>query len=76
MAKYAFPDEIAKINPGSSNGLDNSLCNWKDLISRLLKPKTVERLGNLRNGMGDILYHDWFANIDFNEFRDQGIPAP
>eukprot|EP00584_Thalassiosira_punctigera_P023488 CAMPEP_0172573634 /NCGR_PEP_ID=MMETSP1067-20121228/136289_1 /TAXON_ID=265564 ORGANISM="Thalassiosira punctigera, Strain Tpunct2005C2" /NCGR_SAMPLE_ID=MMETSP1067 /ASSEMBLY_ACC=CAM_ASM_000444 /LENGTH=710 /DNA_ID=CAMNT_0013366241 /DNA_START=120 /DNA_END=2253 /DNA_ORIENTATION=- len=74
-AQYAFPDEIDKLRPDSC-GLDEALCHWKDLIARLLKPKTEERLGNLRNGIEDILDHDWFANIDFNEFRNQTIPAP
>jgi len=75
-AQYTFPDKIAKLNPDSSNGLDKTLCHWKDLISRLLQPKAVERIGNLRNGIEDILDHDWFANVDFADFRNQSIPAP
>lgn len=74
-ANYTFPAMIDELSPGSSNGLEKALCYWKDLISRLLKPRAVERLGNLRNGIEDILNHDWFA-IDFAEFRNQSIPAP
>lgn len=75
-AQYTFPGKTAKLNPDSSNVLDKTLCHWKDLISRLLTPKAMERIGNLRNGIEDILDHDWFANVDFAEFRKQSIPAP
>lgn len=75
-ANYAFPDKVANINPGSSTGLTETLCQWKDLVSRLLQNKAAKRLGNLRNGVEDILGHDMFANIDFNELRCQSIPAP
>lgn len=75
-ANFTFPQAIDKLNPDSSNGLEKALCDWKDIISRLLKPKSVERLGNLINGVDDILRHEWFAKIDFNEFRSQKIPAP
>jgi len=75
-AQYTFPDNISKLSPDSSNILEKSLCLWKDLISRLLKPNAVERIGNLRNGIEDILGHDWFANIEFDEFRHQTMPAP
>lgn len=75
-AQYSFPAKIDELSPDSANGLEKALCHWKDLISRLLKPRSVERLGNLRNGIEDILDHDWFGNIDFNEFRTQSMPAP
>jgi len=73
-AKYKFPADISI--PNGSNGLDKALYHWTDLISRLLKPKHVERLGNLQHGCCDILDHDCFAHIVFNEFRKQTSPAP
>ncbi len=75
-AQYTFPDELDALSGGSGSGLDDALCHWKDLVSRLLKRNLVERLGNLRNGDDDILDHDWFSNIDFNEFRNQSIASP
>lgn len=76
-ANYSFPSEIEKLSlDESSNDLEKALCHWKDLVSLLLKPKSVERLGNLRNGIEDILHHDWFAKVSFNEFRTQSTPAP
>ena len=75
-AQYTFPDELDALSSGSGSGLDDALCHWKDLVSRLLKNRSLERLGNLRNGVDDILDHDWFSNIDFNEFRNQSIAAP
>lgn len=74
--QYEFPAKVDKLSIESSDGLDKALCHWKDLVSRLLKQKSVERIGNLRNGVEDILNHDLFANIDFNEFRNQSLPAP
>ena len=84
--QYTFPDKFAvervntlasfSLSSNSGTGLDDSLCHWKDLVSRLLMTKSVNRLGNLRNGVDDILRHDWFANIDFHEFRNQSKPAP
>ncbi len=75
-AQYNYPTKIAQLSSGSGSGLNDSLCHWKDLVSRLLKSKMVERIGNLRNGICDILDHDWFANIDFNELRSHGVPGP
>ncbi len=75
-AQYTFPDELAAPSSDSGSGLDGALCHWKDLVSRLLKKKPLERLGNFRNGVNDILDHDWFSNIDFNEFRNQMEIAP
>lgn len=75
-SQYTFPQALEKLNPDGSNGLEKALCNWKDLVSRLLKPKSIERLGNLRNGIDDILHHDFFAEIDFNEFRSEKTTAP
>jgi len=75
-AKYAFPDKITNLRPDRSNGMDNALYQWKDLVSSLLQPKAMERIGNVRNGIKDILAHDWFAKIDVNEVRNQSIPAP
>mmetsp|Transcript_21959 Transcript_21959/g.46336 ORF Transcript_21959/g.46336 Transcript_21959/m.46336 type:complete len:332 (+) Transcript_21959:37-1032(+) len=75
-ANYKFPLEMAKLSPDSGSDIDKAICHWKDLVSRLLKPKNVERIGNLRNGIEDILDHDWFANLDFDEFRSANLPAP
>jgi protein kinase A len=75
-AQYTFPEKLAALRGSNGSGLNDALCHWKDLISRLLKSKPVERLGNFRNGVDDILEHDWFARIDFNSFRNQSEPAP
>ena len=76
-AQYSFPSKIEKLTVDTaSNDVDKALCHWKDLVSRLLKPKSVERLGNLANGVDDILDHDWFAKVNFKEFRTQITPAP
>ena len=75
-AQYTFPEKLDALRSGNGSRLNDALCHWKDLIARLLKSKTVERLGNFRNGVDDILDHDWFAHIDFNTFRDQSKPAP
>ncbi|KAL3806407.1 hypothetical protein ACHAXA_006329 [Cyclostephanos tholiformis] len=72
-SQYTFP---AALGSSNGNGLNEALCHWKDLVSRLLKNNSVERLGNLRNGVDDILDHVWFAHINFNEFRNQNNPAP
>ena len=75
-AHYSFPEIIADLSPQSSNGLDEALCSWKDIVSRLLKPRNEERLGNLQHGIDDILDHGWFANIDRPALLKQTIPAP
>lgn len=75
-AEYKLPSLLDKLCPEDSNGLDKALCHWKDLVLRLLKPRSVERVGNLCNGIEDIFDHDWFANIDFCELRNQSMLAP
>ena len=75
-ADYVFPDSIAHVTNNSDNGLINALYHWKDLVSRLLKPRSTERLGNLQHGIEDILNHELFASIDRNEFLNQKLPAP
>lgn len=75
-ADYVFPRKIENLSPESGDDLNDAICQWRDLVSRLLKSKAVERLGNLANGIEDILEHGWFGNLDFNEFRTQGMPAP
>ena len=75
-ADYAFPESIAHVTNDSDNGLISALWYWKDLVSRLLKPRSTERLGNLQHGIEDILNHELFASIDRNEFLNQKLPAP
>jgi serine/threonine protein kinase/CRP-like cAMP-binding protein len=75
-SQYAFPSKMSSLRSSGGSGLDNALFHWKDLISRLLKPNPVERLGNLQHGVDDIMNHRVFASIDFNEFRNQKNPAP
>ena len=52
------------------------LFDWKVLTYQLLQNNAAARLGNLSGGIEDIIGHDWFANIDFNKFRSQKVPAP
>lgn len=75
MAKYEFPPEVSKLSE-SSTGIDKALYQWKDLVSRLLKNRSTERIGNLKNGIADILDHGWFENVNFYELRDHGVPGP
>ena len=75
-AHYKFPDKLATLSSGSGSGLDDALYHWKDLVSCLLKNRSLEWLGNLRNGAYEILDHDWFSNIGFNESQDQRERAP
>ena len=75
-AQYKFPSKLSSLRSSGGSGLDTALFHWKDLISRLLKPNSVERLGNLQHGVEDIMNHRVFASIDFVEFRNQKNPAP
>jgi hypothetical protein len=75
-AQYKFPSKLSSLQSSGGSGLDTALFHWKDLISRLLKPNSVERLGNLQHGVEDIMNHRVFASIDFVEFRNQKNPAP
>ena len=75
-ADYVFPESIAHVTNTTDNGLVSALWYWKDLVSRLLKPRSTERLGNLQHGIEDILNHELFASIDRNEFLNQKLPAP
>lgn len=74
-ADYQFPEFCSEISPQSRN-LDSFVVDWKDLTSRLLVNNASERLGNLSGGIGDITGHGWFEKVDFNELRNQQIPAP
>jgi protein kinase A len=48
----------------------------KDLIKNILKTDLTRRFGNLRNGVGDIKNHKWFANTDWMGLYEKRLPAP
>ncbi|KAL0237793.1 hypothetical protein GEMRC1_012267 [Eukaryota sp. GEM-RC1] len=48
----------------------------RDLIKRLLTQDKSRRLGNLRNGVRDIMNHKFFRGIDWNAVITKTIPAP
>ncbi|XP_034942128.1 cGMP-dependent protein kinase 1-like isoform X3 [Chelonus insularis] len=50
--------------------------NAIDIIHKLLRPKPVERLGNLRNGIADIRNHKWLKMFDWKSLRGRTLTSP
>ncbi|OQV26088.1 cAMP-dependent protein kinase catalytic subunit alpha [Hypsibius exemplaris] len=48
----------------------------KDLIKNILKTDLTRRYGNLKNGVGDIKHHRWFAGTDWLALYEKKLPAP
>ncbi|XP_049867696.1 cGMP-dependent protein kinase, isozyme 1-like [Pectinophora gossypiella] len=46
------------------------------LIKKLCRPVPAERLGYLKNGMGDVKNHKWFLGFDWDSLRKQKMKAP
>jgi len=46
------------------------------LIGKLLKSEPESRLGNLRNGVNDVMAHEWFYEQSWDELLDGNEPAP
>lgn len=61
-AKYSFPSDIKISNEA------------KDLIKRLLNPRTKERLGF--NGIYEIQEHSFFKSVDWEDVLSRKIEAP
>ena len=45
-----------------------------DFINRLLKRRTIERLGT--NGIEEIMRHPWLQDIDWNKMQAKKYPSP
>ena len=50
--------------------------NVKDLISRLLQPDPLQRLGCLKGKAGDIKRHKWFKKIDWLQAYYRQLKPP
>ncbi|KAK4005936.1 cAMP-dependent protein kinase catalytic subunit PRKX [Daphnia magna] len=48
----------------------------KDLVRGLLQADLTKRLGNLKNGVGDIKNHRWFQTTDWLAIYQKRVPAP
>uniref|UniRef100_UPI00358EF4DC cGMP-dependent protein kinase 1-like n=1 Tax=Myxine glutinosa TaxID=7769 RepID=UPI00358EF4DC len=46
------------------------------LIKRLCRDNSAERLGNLKNGIKDIQKHKWFEGFNWTGLRALTLPAP
>jgi len=47
-----------------------------DIIGRLLKKEPEGRLGNMRNGVDDVMAHAWFYDLSWDELYDGTMKAP
>ena len=48
----------------------------KDFVGQLLKKEPETRLGNLRNGVNDVMAHDWFHGFSWDDLYEGHQPAP
>lgn len=46
------------------------------IIGGFLTRDPAQRLGSLKGGEDDVLKHEFFSNIDFNELRHKALSAP
>lgn len=46
------------------------------LIKKLCRPVPVERLGYLKNGMGDVKNHKWFLGFEWEALREGKLKGP
>jgi hypothetical protein len=75
QVRYHHPEFCSGLSP-QSQGIEGFLFNWSDLTHQLLKNNPAQRLGNLSGGIQDVIGHDWFESIDFDELITQKVPAP
>jgi CRP-like cAMP-binding protein/tRNA A-37 threonylcarbamoyl transferase component Bud32 len=47
-----------------------------DFIHLLLRKEPENRLGNLRNGVDDVMAHPWFYHLNWDRMLEGAIPAP
>ena len=47
-----------------------------DLIRQLLKKEPESRLGNLRNGVNDVMSHPWFHSLSWDDLYDGKLTPP
>jgi serine/threonine protein kinase len=58
------------------------VCPWDmsddivNIIGGFLTRDPAQRLGSLKGGEDDVLKHEFFSNIDFNELRHKALSAP
>ncbi|KXN90505.1 Protein kinase DC2 [Leucoagaricus sp. SymC.cos] len=48
----------------------------RDLIRGFLNPDRSKRLGNVNNGVQDVLQHSWFRGVDWDALERREINAP
>ena len=75
QVKFQHPEFCSGLSP-QTQGLERFLLNWSDLTDKLLKNNPAQRLGNLAGGIQDVIGHDWFGSIDFDDLISRKVPAP
>ncbi|CAF1138134.1 unnamed protein product [Rotaria magnacalcarata] len=76
-----FQDEdpmriFTKILQGSFNIPGYFASDIRDLLSKLLQTRPLQRYGNLQNGVDDIKNHPWFSSINWENLLKKRIKAP
>jgi protein kinase A len=46
------------------------------LLENLIQVDPTKRLGNLRDGVYDVLHHPWFNSIDYMKIYNKQVEAP
>uniref|UniRef100_A0A158R5L2 Protein kinase domain-containing protein n=1 Tax=Syphacia muris TaxID=451379 RepID=A0A158R5L2_9BILA len=72
----ALNDVFEKILEGKLKFPRHFDCNAKDLVKKLLQSDPSKRLGNLKNGAVDVMNHEWFAEIDWDEVAEMKLTPP
>ncbi len=75
QVKFQHPEFCSGLSP-QTQGLERFLFYWSDLTDKLLKNNPAQRLGNLSGGIQDVIGHDWFGSIAFDELITRKVPAP
>ena len=47
-----------------------------DIIAQLLRKEPESRLGNMRNGVSDIMAHAWFHGLNWDDVLEARLEAP
>jgi len=66
-------ERITSDNDIDFGGLDSASVNF---ISRLLDKSPENWLGSSQNGIQEIIEHEWFKEIEFNEILAKTMKAP
>lgn len=65
-----------KIVSGKVRFPSHFTADLKDLLRNLLQVDLTKRYGNLKNGVGDIRGHKWFASTDWIAIYQRKVEAP